>query len=55
MPETMSNLFLSLRASILLTGYSVKKVSKIGNHYHFDFHEGTRPDALRRFLDRYDS
>lgn len=39
MPESMGNLFLSLRSSIILTGYSVKKVSKIGNNYHFDFHE----------------
>jgi transcription-repair coupling factor (superfamily II helicase) len=54
MPESMTNLFLSLRSSIILTGYSVKKVSKIGNNYHFDFHEGTRPDDLRRFIDRFD-
>ena len=53
-PESMTNLFLSLRSSIILTGYSVKKVSKIGNNYHFDFHEGTRPDDLRRFMDRFD-
>ncbi len=54
MPENMKNLFLSLRMSIILTGYNVKRISKIGTSYHFDFQEGSRPDDLRRFLERFD-
>lgn len=54
MPENMQNLFLSLRISIILSGYSVKKIAKIGASYHFDFQEGARPDDLRRFLERFD-
>lgn len=44
-----------MRASIILTQYSVAKVSKVGQNYHFDFFEGTRPELLRAFLERFDS
>jgi transcription-repair coupling factor (superfamily II helicase) len=54
MPESMENLFLMMRASIVLKNYSVSRVSKNGNSYHFDFTEGTTPTILRSFLERFD-
>jgi transcription-repair coupling factor (superfamily II helicase) len=54
MPESMSNLFLMMRASIVLRGYGVSRVSKLGNSYHFDFSPDTTPAKLRSFLERFD-
>jgi transcription-repair coupling factor (superfamily II helicase) len=50
----LSNLFLMMRSSIILTQYGVAKVSKVGQNYHFDFHEWTTPHMLRAFLERFD-
>ena len=50
----LSNLFLMMRASIILSQYGVEKLSKVGLNYHFDFHEGTTPHTLRAFLERFD-
>ena len=54
MKESMSNLFLMMRISILLKQYNVIRLSKLGNNYHFDFMEGTTPTILRSFLERFD-
>jgi transcription-repair coupling factor (superfamily II helicase) len=53
--ESMQNLFLMMRSSIILGSYWVTRVSKMGSYYHFDFSEGTTPAALRAFLERFDS
>jgi len=55
MKEPMNNLFLMMRSSIILKGYGVCRVSKLGTHYIFEFSEGTTPDRLRGFLERFDS
>lgn len=51
----MENLFLLVRARIILEQYCVIRVSRVGQNYHFDFQEGTKPDVLRTFLDRFDT
>ncbi|MBP9812410.1 DEAD/DEAH box helicase, partial [Candidatus Gracilibacteria bacterium] len=51
----LSNLFLMMRASLILTQYEVSKVTKVGQNYHFDFFEGTTPHILRAFLERFDA
>ncbi len=53
-PEEMNNLFLLLKSSILFGEYSVKKISKIGSFYHFEFNEWTTPEILKKFLTRFD-
>lgn len=55
MPEPMSNLFLMMRASIILRHYGVTRISKMGTQYHFDFREDTTPAILRSFLERFDT
>lgn len=50
----LENLFLMIRTSIILSQYNVTKVSKMGQNYHFDFSEGTTPQILRAFLERFD-
>ncbi len=52
--DSMSNLFLMMRASIILKVYGVSRVSKIGTAYHFDFQDTTTPRELREFLERFD-
>ena len=54
MKESMSNLFLMMRISIILKGYGVSRISKLWNSYHFDFMEGVSPETLRNFLERFD-
>ena len=39
----------------MLSQYHVAKVSKVGQNYHFDFHQGTPPQTLRAFLERFDA
>ncbi|GAB0174125.1 MAG: hypothetical protein HHAS10_00040 [Candidatus Altimarinota bacterium] len=51
----LENLFLMIRTSLILSQYHVAKVSKVGQNYHFDFHQGTPPQALRAFLERFDA
>jgi transcription-repair coupling factor (superfamily II helicase) len=52
--HALHNLFLMMKTSLILSGYSVAKLSKIGQNYHFDFYEGTTPAILRAFLERFD-
>ena len=52
---SMSNLFLMMRISIILKGYGVSRISKMGQSYHFDFATGTTPVMLRAFLERFDT
>ncbi len=54
MNESMSNLFLMMRVAIIIKSYSVVRVSKLWNSYHFDFAEDTSPQILRNFLARFD-
>ncbi len=48
------NLFLLLKARIVLSEYMVAKVSKIGMNYVFDFHESVNPEIVKRFLEYFD-
>jgi transcription-repair coupling factor len=48
------NLFLLLRARIILREYKVIKLSKVGMNYVFDFHTSVSPEKVRAFLDRFD-
>jgi transcription-repair coupling factor len=50
----LSNLFLMMRTSLILSQYEVSKLTKVGQNYHFDFYEGTTPHILRAFLERFD-
>ena len=49
-----SNLFLLLRARILLSEYGLESLKKVGQNYIFDFIEWTKVDQIRRFLHRFD-
>lgn len=52
---SMANLFLILRARLILSEYGVIKLSKVGINYVFDFGDDVTVDDVRRFLDRFDS
>jgi len=54
-PCTISNLFLLLRARILMSEYRVEKLSKVGMNYVFDFCEGIDVREVRNFLERFDT
>ena len=49
-----SNLFLLLRARLILSEYKVIKVSKIGLHFVFDLADSSSVDDTKRFLDHFD-
>ena len=48
------NLFLLLKARIILSEYMVAKVSKIGMNYVFDFHETVSAEIVKKFLEHFD-
>lgn len=51
----MNNLFLLLRARLILSEYGVRKLSKNGMSYIFDFVEDIDPARVKSFLERFDA
>lgn len=52
--ESITHLFLLMRARLLLSDYGVIRLSKIGMNYVFDFREDMDVEGVRRFLERFD-
>ncbi len=53
-PPEMENFFLLMRTRILLQKYNIKSLKKIGMHYTCDFHESTKIETLKAFLETCD-
>lgn len=53
-PPEMENFFLLMRTRILLQKYNIKSLKKIGMHYTCDFHESTKIEILKAFLETCD-
>lgn len=51
----MKNLFLLLRARLVLSEYGVRKLSKNGMSYIFDFVDGIDGARIKSFLERFDA
>lgn len=47
----LSNFFKLLKSKIILKDYGVIKLSRIGNHYFFEFPKGTSTEQIRKFLE----
>ncbi len=47
----LSNFFKLLKSKIILKSYGASKLSRIGNHYFFEFPKGTTTEQIRQFLE----
>jgi len=52
--EDAENLFLLVRARLILSPYSVENVRKSGKHYFFEFKTGVTLEILKKFLSSAD-